>query len=177
VNWTESSEDEVLMNAYQLGDLPAFEVLYRRYSRRVYGYLRQKVGPSSIADDLFQSTFMKLHQSRNRYNPSYPFQPWLFTICRNVVLDHWRQTQQSLIDVNSDKVEQAAATPQTLVTWPDLSSLSPQQRQALELRFREGFSFDEMSKVLGTSHANARQLVSRAIRKFKNVFQKKGSSP
>lgn len=172
MKWTETSEDEVLMQAYQLGDSAAFAVLYRRYSGRVFGYIRQKVGNSSMADDLFQSVFLKLHQFRHRYNATFPFQPWIFTICRNAVMDHWRQIRRVPESANSDTIEKVPAPEVGLPNpWPDLSSLTNDQRQAIELRYKQEMSFDEISKILETSPTNVRQMISRAIRGLKNVLQ------
>ncbi|MEK6579254.1 MAG: sigma factor, partial [Bdellovibrionota bacterium] len=78
--------DEELMTLYQTGSLAAFDVLFNRHSGRVLAFLRKKV-LSETAQDLTQEVFEKLHRSRAKYNPRYPFLPWLFTVSRNVLLD------------------------------------------------------------------------------------------
>jgi RNA polymerase sigma-70 factor (ECF subfamily) len=177
MKWTEISEDEVLMHAYQLGDFSAFETLYKRYSGRVLGYVRKKVMEPSQADDIFQSVFLKLHNSRQRYNSTLPFQPWLFTICRNAVLDYWRKTQRDQAVVQSDSIENIPApTVEEARSLPDLSSLSAAQRKAIELRYIQDLSFEKISKILETSPSNTRQILSRAIRGLKNVMHKKEAS-
>src|SRR5476649_2776842 len=83
--------DEELMALYQNGDEQAFGMLYARHSGRVYGFLVNSLKDKALADDVFQSTFMKLHRARSTYDPSFPFIPWLFTVCRGVMIDHIRK--------------------------------------------------------------------------------------
>lgn len=151
------------MSAYQQGDASAFDELYRRYSAKVYGYLSSKIPERSIRDDIFQATFLKLHQSRARYDRSYPFAPWLFTICRNTFLDAVRKVSRTEVNLPTELVEEVSPAPEVL----DLSSLSESQRRALELRYSEGFSFEEIATRLNTSPVNVRQLVSRALKRLR----------
>jgi len=63
-NVQDEKSDEELMKAYQLGNAEAFELLYGRYSPRVYGYLCKKISNRVAADDVFQTIFLKLHKFR-----------------------------------------------------------------------------------------------------------------
>ncbi len=88
------------MVAYQRGDLHSFDILYQRHSGRLLGYLIQKSANTSQAHDVFQATFLKLHKSRNQYDPQYPFLAWLFTLCRNELLDSFKMEKRQ-----RDKIE------------------------------------------------------------------------
>ena len=147
--------DEELMLAYQLGDENAFRELYSRHSGRVLGFLRARVREESKARDIFQATFLKLHRSKSRYNSSLPFVPWLFTICRNELVDAIRKERRSLEDsqafVPEPAVLQTAGSAEV-----GLSQLSEVQQKAVQLRYGDESSFDEIAKALGTSPSNAR---------------------
>jgi RNA polymerase sigma-70 factor (ECF subfamily) len=54
---------------------------------------------------------------------------------------------------------------------PKDADLSKSQRQAIELRYGEDFSFEEIADTLGTTSSNARQLVSRAIKRLKKIIK------
>ena len=165
-----SLTDEELMTRYQQGDEFAFEELYQRHSSKVYGYLAQRLKERSTVDDVFQAAFLKLHRSRGQYNPSFPFLPWLFTICRTVMIDAVRKRENSIEELHSECVEQAhakVANSQTNISLPDLGVLSEPQRQAVTLRFAHDYSFEDISRRLETSPANVRQLLSRAIKKLR----------
>jgi RNA polymerase sigma factor (sigma-70 family) len=164
--------DEELMLAYQLGDENAFRELYARHSGRVLGFLRAKVRDEARARDIFQSTFFKLHKSRGRYNPTFPFTPWLFMICRNELLDALKKERRLREDVTANIPELAEPEPVAAVNF-DMAQLSEGQQRAAEMRFGDGSSFEEIAIALETSPANARQLVSRAIRALRIFYGKK----
>ena len=166
--------DEELMLAYAKGSDQAFQILYERHSSQVYGFLASKLKDRSTTDDAFQATFMKLHRSREKYDPTLPFAPWLFTVCRSAMLDTLRARSRTtrLEDQNPVAVENAAADiPKEALSLPSLQALPASQRQALEMRYLQELSFDEIANRLETSSDNSRQLVSRAVKKLRKVLQ------
>ncbi|MEW6058414.1 MAG: sigma-70 family RNA polymerase sigma factor [Bdellovibrionota bacterium] len=164
----ESLSDEALMEAYQQGNGDAFAVLYRRHSAKVYGFLLNRLKDSTLVEDVFQAAFMKLHKSRLHYDPSFPFVPWLFTVCKSVMVDNIRKRRGIQEEIDPIAVEQAVADePEEQPSLPSLTSLPEAQRKALELRYGQDLSFEEISKRLETSQANVRQLVSRAIKRLR----------
>lgn len=61
---------------------------------------------------------------------------------------------------------------EVLNTIDNLSeSLSPKQKQALELRYVEGQDFEEIAKILNTSPINARKIISRSVIRLKKIFK------
>ncbi len=89
-------DDEDLMIFYQAGEMQAFEVLYMRYSGRLYAYLlKHKLNPEG-AQELLQDIFARLHRYKEQYNPQQPFLPWLFTLTRHLLLDHMKKSETVL---------------------------------------------------------------------------------
>lgn len=162
----DSTSDEDLMRAYQRGDSAAFEVLFLRHRARVFGFLLKKLKVRSEAEDVFQATFMKLHSSRKHYDPSFKFTPWLFTICQSVLKDHYRTRNRNLEDPNEELIEKTPANHSDDLSI-SFETLDQNQKAAIEMRYLEDLSFDEIANKLHTSPSNARQLVSRAIRKIR----------
>jgi RNA polymerase sigma factor (sigma-70 family) len=172
----ETKTDEELMVAYQLGDEAAFLELYRRYSKRVFVFLRKKLSTEAVADDVFQSTFLKIHKSRSKYNVSIPFVAWVFTICRSEMLDAIKKQRRSQEDSVADILEfEGAGIPleADASSQVDLSALTSKQQEALQLRYGQGFSFQEIARELETTSPNARQIVSRAIQYLRRSNEKK----
>ena len=64
--------DETLFAKCCRGDAAAFGVLVRRYERELYGYLRRYLGDASLADDVFQNTFLQLYLKRDQYEAGRP---------------------------------------------------------------------------------------------------------
>jgi len=163
--------DEELMIAYQLGEADAFEELYSRYAPKVLGFLQKKLPSDALARDVFQSTFLKLHRCRARYDASFPFVPWLFTICRSEMLDALKKAHVRN-ETPVERLPDVAAPIQGESPELDLGGLSTQQRAALEYRYGAEFSFEEIAARMETSPANARQLVSRALRALRGFYGK-----
>lgn len=171
------------MCAYIDGDVEAFEVLYGRHKNRVFGFLLARLKDPSEAEDVFQTIFSKLHSGRHTYRQEIPFLPWLFTITRNSLIDHVRKkgTYDKLITASPSAVDACAAPeagPAPIHTaFTELARLSDSQRNALELRFDQGLTFVEIADQMQTSAGNARQIISRAIRKLRRLMSDKGETP
>lgn len=171
--------DEQLMILYQTSDFEAFELLYQRHSRRVLAYFHKRA-PLETAKDLLQETFTKLHLSRDKYDPRYPFLPWLFTISRNTLFDFFKQAETRLANVASSApalLDSLIATPAIQAASEDtsifLSGLPHNQKRAVELRYLHDWSFEKIATDLKTSEDNVRQLVSRGIKKIRLTMNRK----
>lgn len=178
--------DEELMLAYQEADSRAFEELYDRTAEKLYGYLERRLSSPELVDEVFQNTMAKFHQTRFQYRPPLPVLPWLFTICRTVMIDTLRQQEKRRenFDDDMDKYEgnhgtsQPGSPPLSEPAFSEgvrgLRTLSDSQKEALTLRFEHDLSFEDIARRLETTPANARQLISRALKKLKSFAGKKG---
>jgi RNA polymerase sigma-70 factor, ECF subfamily len=173
----EQKSDEEMMELYVQGNEKAFEVIYARHSARVYGYLRKRLNDTESVNDCFQLTWMKFHHTRDKYNSSYPLVPWLFTICRSVLIDGLRKKKTVKETPDSLAIENVAAEntdSSKEAEFPDLEGLAEDQKRAIKMRYQDELSFEEMASKLEVSSVNARQIVSRAIRKLKALANGSG---
>jgi RNA polymerase sigma-70 factor (ECF subfamily) len=168
-----------LMGLYQEGDIEAFNCLYDKYKSLVYGYLYKRVQKRTEVDEIFQDVFLRLHHSRSRYKSEFPFEPWLFAVLRNSLIDYYRKKSKKYHDVPLDDLEMIPAALH-VEDKHNLDGLLPQgaglnksQRQAIELRYGEDFSFEEIAHRLETTSSNARQLVSRALKRLRKFTKPK----
>ncbi len=172
----EGIEDEELMRHYMAGDEAAFRQLYDRYRGRVYGYIVNRVKDPKVADELFQTTFLKLHRFRPKYTPGRLFSAWIFTICRNVVRDHFRVEMRKVPQVTLDEArvnsdgDRVSRKREALEEV--LNLLSKRQREAVALRYEEEMEFKDIARVLKISEVNVRQVISRAIRGLREKIVK-----
>jgi len=79
------------MARFQAGETRAFDVLVRRYERELYGYLRRYIGDGSLAEDVFQNTFLQLHLKSGQYEVGRRVRPWLYTIATHQAVDALRR--------------------------------------------------------------------------------------
>lgn len=175
----DSKTDEDLMQLYQKGSDQAFSILYARHSPKIYGYLKAKVKSEERVKDIFQEVFVKVHKSKNLYNSSYPFLAWLFTITKNSIVDEVRKNAKTKNHIEIDDSianQEPQIEPNLKEVMPYLESLPANQKQALELRYVEEKTFDEISEVLQTSTVNVRKVISRGLQKIRERI-KEGVKP
>ncbi|MCK5601074.1 sigma-70 family RNA polymerase sigma factor [Candidatus Pacearchaeota archaeon] len=168
--------DEEIMQNYINGDVEAFHILYHRHKGRVLGYLNSRLESQDEAEDVFQEVFTKLHKYRFKYKKDIPFLPWLFTVVKNTLIDHIRKnaTRNKHIQLGAEQINNAQNIKEENLSIAEaiseLSSLSNKQRQAIELRFNDDLSFEDIAIRMNTSQTNVRKIVSRAIQKLRGLM-------
>jgi RNA polymerase sigma-70 factor, ECF subfamily len=84
--------DETLMTRYrEEGHADVFTELVHRYERELYRYLARYLGDPSLAEDVFQNTFLQVHLKRGLFEDGRPFRPWLYAIATHQAVDSLRK--------------------------------------------------------------------------------------
>ncbi len=87
--------DEQLLEQYRQKDNHnLFAVLVKRYERELYNYLRRFLTDASLAEDVFQASFLQVHINRDRFESGRKFRPWLYTIATNQAIDAQRRNRR-----------------------------------------------------------------------------------
>src|SRR5919106_1935963 len=94
--------DEELMLAYGEGDAGAFETLYRRHRGALYRFVLRAIKDRAAAEELFQEAWIRVIEARDRYAPTARFTTWLYTIAHNLLVDHWRRKNLSLVQLEQE---------------------------------------------------------------------------
>ena len=80
------------------GDTAGLAGLMGRHQDRLFRYLLRLVGDEAVAEDTFQQTWLQVAERIGRFDGARPFAPWLFTVARNLALDHLRRRQPESLD-------------------------------------------------------------------------------
>lgn len=159
--------DEELMDMIKAGEMKAFETLFFRHRNKVFGYLLNKSGDREASEDLLQEVFEKVFKKAHTFNGDYKFLPWVFTITRNALTDHFRRAQkEELLEDGVSPSELSGSEESAREKLPhliDLDQLPERYKEALNLRYFEDQEFSEISRRMGISADNARKTVSRAL--------------
>ena len=148
------------MSAYVAGDARAFEQLFARLAPRVHGFFLRSFRDSTVADDLLQVTFMKVHRAREQYDQELKVAPWVFAVAARVRLDELRRRLRLPEDADEDTIARADETaprdppPDTDLqeaVRDALARLPESQRAVIHLHRYEGLTFPEIARVLGTT--------------------------
>ena len=169
-----------LVSRAQQGDQLAFAEIYEQYSPLVYRFLRRRLdGADEIVEDLAEDVFVKVYEKLNRYvERGLPFTAWLYRIAHNHLVDYLRSlprlTAHSLDDVAEvPEVAASAAYKRVLDQQslePALARLTPEQRQAIELRFMQGMSVAETAKTMDRSDEAVKKLQARALANLRRAL-------
>jgi len=81
------TSDESLLGQYRAGREEAFTLLFRRYSRRLFGFVLGIVHDQDLADDVIQKVFVKLARRPEIFKPRASFSSWIHQVARNAALD------------------------------------------------------------------------------------------
>jgi len=182
--------DEALMLAFAAGNLAAFDALYARHRRGLYGFIaRQLQGREVAVDDVFQEAWLAVARARASYRPTAKFRTWLFQIARHRSIDLLRQRQPLLAselqagtdgadpfdqveDVSSvtpmaalDRADQAAAIARAL------SALPAVQREAFLLREHAELPLEEIARITGVNVETAKSRLRYAIAKLRAALR------
>src|SRR5947209_3700263 len=80
------------------GDPNALSELITRYQNRLYRYLLRIVRQPAEAEDLFQQTWLRVVEKIRSFDASRNFDAWLFTLARNLAIDHLRRVRPQSLD-------------------------------------------------------------------------------
>lgn len=165
-------DDQALARAAR-SDTQAFDVLYRRHVTAVYRYCLIHVSRQTEAEELTSQVFLTALETLPRYNARGPFAAWLMGIARHKCADYHRHNYQN----RQVALEAAEALPAATVHPEErlsqaalldclrqaLRQISPDRREALQLRFWAGLSVRETAVTMRRGQSAVKMLVSRAI--------------
>jgi RNA polymerase sigma-70 factor (ECF subfamily) len=151
------ASDSELLARVAAQDHDAFELLYRRYVRPVFGLALRRIGDRGLAEDAVQEAFAAIWRSASTYRPERGAAGgWLYTVARNAIVDRLRRGGPSsggeppeLVSGEAGPAEQAE---DSYVAWRvhrALEDLEPREREVIELAYWSGLSQSEVADYLG----------------------------
>ena len=159
--------DDKLIEQIKAGDEQAAEELITRYYASILRYCRWHCSSVEKAEDLTQETFYKLFKNISGYKGKRKFKAYLYTIANRLCIDESRkkplysiEDEEIIIDECDDilRMEDKAEVNYLL------STLSPEQREAIILRFGEQLEFHEIAKVMGCNMRTAQSRVRNGLK-------------
>jgi RNA polymerase sigma-70 factor, ECF subfamily len=84
--------DEALMIRFQRGERPAFAQLVRRHKGALYNFALRQIRVPTTAEDVVQDAFLRVVQNAAEFKHEARFATWLYTIARNLCIDHLRKS-------------------------------------------------------------------------------------
>ncbi len=186
-------KDEQLVVAYREGDVPALAELIGRYEKELFHFLIRFAGNRAFAEDLFQETFLQVHQSAKTFDATKRFKPWLFTIAANKARDHLRREKRkrtaplsALIDPTQesgasfiDLMEADVPLPDDTADEQEIADLVRELAQQLPDHLREvlvmayfhQFAYKEIAEMLSIPLGTVKSRLHAAVGTFAQLWK------
>lgn len=170
---------ECLLAKARRRDVQALATLCEQFYPRLLKYLHYRVGPEA-AEDLAGEVVLKVMRSIS--GQTGLFEPWLYRVARNVIVDHARSAkarpETPLDDEMMDNMTSAESVSEGVARRLDieqgLAQLTDEQRELLTLKFIQGLSNEEIGEVTGRNAVAIRALQFRALTALREVLAGKG---
>lgn len=169
--------DELAVSA-STGDVEAVGRLYDALVGPIYRYVAVRVRRREDAEDVTHLVFERIVSALPRYRHNgRPFAAWAYRIARNAVIDHQRRirptedlgsiaepsvgTGLDAISVRGEEIRELRAA---------ILRLTPDQQEAIALRYAVGLSAEEAARVMGRRAGTIRGLTFRAIESLRRLL-------
>jgi RNA polymerase sigma-70 factor, ECF subfamily len=165
--------------------------LVELYQHRLLRYLIYFLGRRDHVDDLIQETWLRVIERGSHYDGRSRFEPWLFTIARNLAMDHVRKHKMfslastareteneaspiQLVSSASSPFELAARTQDAQRIAASLQALEPACREALLLRFQEELSLHEIAAIVSAPITTVSSRIYRGLETLRKQLEGAG---
>lgn len=153
------------------------EKLWLKFGTKLKAFILSKIHDETIADDILQEVFLKIHTKLDTVKDETKIQPWIYQITRNIIVDHYRKLKkENQISQYESKEEEEEEIPDNFMSeaLQDMISmmgqLPPEYCEALCLTELEGMSQKDYAKKKGLSYPGAKSRIQRAKKLLKNML-------
>ena len=170
--------DGELIRRTAAGDRNAFEALYRRYSRPVFGLALRRLGDRGRAEDAVQETFASVWRAARSYRPERgPGAPWLYAVARNAIIDRSRVRSEPPAEPPEEASSEAGPPEHAEAGWTAwrvhraLEELSESERAVIELAYWSGLSQSEIAEYLGIPLGTVKTRTRAALGRLADLLE------
>ncbi len=181
--------EKFLIDRSKAGDIDAFEQLVSKYQKKVYNIALRTIENHADASDLAQEVFIRVYKSIGNFKEQSSFSTWIYKITTNVCLDEIRKRKNKRVvsldeevrfDDGEAKRQYESDDPQPdetaeknelkRIVKEAIGKLSEEHRMAIVLRDLQGFSYEEMAKILNCPEGTVKSRINRARFALKNIL-------
>ncbi len=177
-------EEERLVQQSRQGDLESFNRLVELYQQAVYNLALRMLGDTGEAEDATQDTFLLAFKGINKFRGGN-FKAWIFRIAANVCRDRLRARKRkptlSLDSLESPGFSSLSSQSESPEDWAmreelgqviqqGLASLNEKQRLVVILSDIQGFSYEEIAQITGSSLGTVKSRLNRGRRHLRDYL-------
>ncbi|MEP7228639.1 MAG: RNA polymerase sigma factor [Ginsengibacter sp.] len=176
-NHTVSETD--LIQGCIIGDRQMQELLYKKFSSKMYGVCLRYSGNTEDANDLLQEGFIKIFKNLTKFRGEGSFEGWMRRIFVNTSIEHFRKKVKlhNVTEVQENTIEDYDLTILDTLAEKDIISLvnelSPGYKSVFNMHVVEGYSHKEIADILGITEGTSKSQLARAKGVLKKTLEKK----
>lgn len=174
-----ATDDAKLVDAVQNGDVFAFEMLVKRYQKKLHSFVVHLVGDDFAADDVVQESFIRIYKTIERVDTSRPFSTYIFSVARNGAISFLRSKgkQVSLEDIvladdDESLYEEIIARERKHAVARALGQLEEKYRKIIRLYYFDDLSYEEIGRKMRLPINTVRTHLFRAKQALRKIFMK-----
>jgi RNA polymerase sigma-70 factor (ECF subfamily) len=174
--------DADLIHRIQGGERAAFEGLYKRYIKKIYGLVFRMVGSAQEAEEVTQEAFLQVYKAIPGFQGKSSFYTWIYRIATNVALQHVKKASRRRRETSFEEALETDAPapgigahiafgcPEKAAESRDfytalekaINALPPNQRVVMILGPIQGHTYEQMAQITGTSEEIIKGRLHRA---------------
>lgn len=175
--------DLELLERVAAADREAFRLFYDRHAPQVLAYVRSLGRSRDASEDVVQEVFLAVWRKAGTYRPERgDVAGWLYTMTRNKVVDLWRklptgsdQSSEETLAALSERPE-AESRVVSISLRKAMADLKAEQRQALELAYFGGLTYEETAERLKLPVGTLKSRIRAGLALMRGVLAETGSS-
>lgn len=171
--------DNDLMNSVRDGEIARLGILFERYKKKLYNFFRISTGDSHASEDLVQDVFVRVLQYRHTYRDREDFSVWLYSVARNVRIDHYRKNGTRPVSLeDSPDIQSGDPAPdeayersaETELLGRALLGLDGDARELIVLSRYNNLRYREIGCILGITEGAVKVRMYRALKDLAEIY-------
>jgi RNA polymerase sigma-70 factor (ECF subfamily) len=182
--------ETLLLKEAKKGDIKAFEKLSGQYYKKIYNIALRMTGNREDASDLAQEVLIKVYKSLKSFREESSFSTWLYRITKNLCIDELKkQNRKKAISLDEDielkensvkrqvesdepgPYEQYEKSEIRRIMTDAIGKLTEEHRMVIILRDIQGFSYNEISKIVKCPEGTVKSRINRARQALRELLE------
>lgn len=167
--------DESLMAQVRDGNHAPLSILFDRHGDKLFRYCWRMNQDRQLSEDLVQEAFCRMLRFRAGFKDGHSFQAWMYSIVRNLQMDHWRKKRfeaewEDGYDAPAPATAGLEQQQEADLLHQALSLLPPSKREILVMARFQGLRHEQIAEIIGCEPVAARVRLHRALASLKQTY-------